>query len=46
MLMSEEKLSIKVTEIDCVKIDDVNFAEAGQDEVFEQFAADATGADE
>lgn len=45
VFMSEKKLSIEVTEIDSIEIDDVNFAEASQDEVFEKFAADAAGAD-
>lgn len=33
--MSEEKLSVQVTEVDRIKIDNVNFAEAGKDEVFQ-----------
>jgi hypothetical protein len=43
MLVAEEELAIQVTEIDCIEIDDVNLAEAGEDEVFEQLAADAAG---
>lgn len=35
VLMSEEKLSIQVTEVNSVQIDDVDFAEAGKDEVFQ-----------
>lgn len=46
MLMAEEKLSIEVAKVNSVEIDDVNFAKAGQNEVLEQFAADAAGADE
>jgi len=46
MLMTEEKLSVEVAEIDCVKIDDVDFAEASQDKVLEQFAANTACADE
>jgi hypothetical protein len=45
VFVSEEKLAIEVAEVDCVEIDDMDFAKAGQGEVFEKFAADATGAD-
>lgn len=44
--MSEKKLSIEITEVDSIKVEDVNFPESGQDEVLEQFAANAAGADE
>lgn len=44
--MTKEKLAIKVAEVNSVDVDDVNFAEAGQNEVLEKFATDATGADE
>lgn len=44
--MAEEKLSIEIAEVDSVEIDDVDFAKAGEDEVLEQFAADAASADE
>lgn len=46
VFMAKEKLAIEVTQIDCVKIDDVDFAKASEDEVFEQLTADAAGADE
>ena len=45
MFMSEEKLAVEVAEVDCVKIDNVDFAEAGQGKVLEEFAADAACAD-
>lgn len=44
MFMAKEKLSVEVAEIDGVEIDDVNLAEAGQDEVLEQLAANAASA--
>ena len=43
MLVSEEELPVQVAEIDRVEVDDVDFAEAGADEVLEELAADATG---
>lgn len=46
VFMAEEKLSIEIAEVNGVEIDDVNLAKAGQNQVLEQFAADATGADE
>jgi hypothetical protein len=33
--MSEEELSIQVTQVNSVEINDVDFAKAGEDEVFE-----------
>ena len=42
MLIAEQKLAIKVAEIDSVQVYNVNFAKAGEDEILEQFAADAT----
>lgn len=35
MLTTKEELSIEITQIDSVKVDNVNLAESGQDEVFE-----------
>jgi len=29
MLMSEEELAIEIAQVDCIKVDDVNFAEPG-----------------
>jgi len=46
MFVSEEKLAVEVAEVDCVEVDDVDFAEAGEGEVLEKFAADPAGADE
>jgi hypothetical protein len=45
MFVSEEELAVEVAEVDGVEIDDVDFAEAGQGEVLEEFAADAASAD-
>lgn len=44
--MSEKELSVQVTEVNSVEIDDVNFAEAGKDEVFQKLAADTTSANQ
>lgn len=44
MLGAEKELAIQITQIDGVEVDYVDFAETGQDEVFEQLAADATSA--
>ena len=44
MLVAKQKLSVEVAEVDRVQVDDVDFAEAGQDEVLEQFASDAASA--
>lgn len=46
MFMTKEELAIEVTQIDCVKIDDVDVGKASKDEVFEQLTADAAGANE
>lgn len=45
MLVSEEELAVEVTEVDCIKVDNVNLRETGQGEVLQQFAADATCTD-
>jgi hypothetical protein len=42
MFMSEEKLTIEVAQIDGIKIDDMDLAEACEDKVFEQLASDST----
>lgn len=44
VFVTEEELAIEVTEVDSIEIDDMDFAEAGQDEVLEEFAANAAGA--
>ncbi len=43
--MSEEKLSIQVTKIDCVEIYDVDFTKIGEYEVLEQFTSNTSSAD-
>ena len=45
MFLTEEELAIEVAKVDCVEIDYVYLAKAGQDEVFEDFTADSAGAD-
>ena len=46
MFLSEEELAVQVAQINCIKIDYVNLPEASHDHIFEQFASNATGADE
>lgn len=46
MLMPEKELSVQVTEIDGVKVDDMDFTKTREDEVLQEFAADAASADE
>lgn len=43
MLITEQELAIKIAEVDGVKVDDVDFAEAGEDKVLEQLAANTAG---
>jgi hypothetical protein len=43
VLVAEQKLPIEVAQVDGVEVDDVYLAEAGEDEVLEQLAANATG---
>jgi hypothetical protein len=45
VLVPEEELSIEVRKIDSIEVDNMNFAEAGQDEILEQLAANAAGSD-
>lgn len=45
MLMTEKELAVEVAEVDCVKINNVDFTEAGEDKILEQFAANSTDAD-
>lgn len=42
--MPEQELPVEIAEIDRVKVDDVDLAEAGENEVLEEFASYATGA--
>jgi hypothetical protein len=41
VLIAEQELPVEVAEIDGVQVDNVDLAEAGEDEILEQFAADA-----
>lgn len=45
MLLAEEELPVQVAQIDCVEVDEVDLSETRQDEVLEQLASDAAGAD-
>jgi hypothetical protein len=42
MLVSEEELSVQVTEIDGIEVHDVDFAKASKHEVFQQFASNSS----
>lgn len=44
--LSEEELTVQVGEVDRVEVDDLDVSESDEDEVFEEFAADAAGADD
>lgn len=44
--MSEKELAVQVTQVDGVKVDNMDFAEARQDEVFEELASNAAGANQ
>jgi hypothetical protein len=46
VFVPEQELTVQVAQIDCIKVDDVNLAEAGQDQVLEQFASNAASANE
>lgn len=35
VLMAEKELSVEVAKVDRVKVDNMNFTEAGKDEIFE-----------
>lgn len=43
--MAKEELTIEVAEIDCVQIDDVDLAEASENEVLEEFTANSACTD-
>lgn len=45
MLHAEQELAVEIAQVDGVQVDDVDLAEAREDEVLEQFAADAASAD-
>lgn len=40
--MPEKELSVEIREVDCIEVDDVNFAKPGEGEVLEELASDAT----
>lgn len=40
MLVSEEELPIEIAQVDGIEVNDVDFAEAGEDKVLEKFASD------
>ncbi len=43
MFMSEEELPIQITEVDCIEIDNMHFAKAGEDKILEELASDTPG---
>lgn len=43
---AEQELAVEITQIDCVEVDDMDFAESGEQEVLQQFASDATSTHE
>lgn len=45
MLMTKEELAIQIAEINSIEVHYVYFAETREEQVFEQFAADAASAD-
>ena len=45
MLLTKEKLTVEVAEVDSVQINDVNFAEAGKDEILQELTANSASAD-
>jgi hypothetical protein len=42
VLIAEQELPIEVAKIDRVQVHNVNIAKAGEDEILQQFASDAT----
>ena len=45
MLVTEEKLSIQITKVNGIQIDDVDLAKTGEDKVLQKFTANSSGAD-
>jgi hypothetical protein len=45
VLVAEQELAVQIAEVDGVEVDYVDVAEADEDEVLEQLAADAARAD-
>ena len=46
VLPAEEELAVEVGDVDGVEVDYFDVEEAGEGEVFEEFAADAAGTDQ
>jgi hypothetical protein len=44
MLVSEQKLSVEIREINSVQINYMNLSEAAEHQILQQFASDAAGA--
>ena len=45
MLLTKKKLTIEVAEVDGVQINDMDFAEAGEDKILQEFTANSASAD-
>lgn len=45
MFVTEKELTIEVAEVDGVQINDVDFAEAGENKVLQELAANSSGTD-
>lgn len=43
--MAKEKLAIEITQVNGVQVNDMNFAEASQNEILEELASNATCTD-
>lgn len=42
MLVAEQELTVEVAQVDGVEVDNVDFAEAGENEVLEELTTNAT----
>lgn len=45
MLLTKEELTVEVAEVDCVQINDVDLAEAGEDKILQKLAPNSSSAD-
>ena len=45
MLHPKEELTVQIAQVDRVKVDDVNLPKAGEEEILQKFAANATRSD-
>ena len=45
MLLTEKELAVEVAKVDGVKVNDVDLAEAYENEIFQKLAANSSGAD-